>query len=157
MNIEHPEFLDFLKCAQRNKLRYLCIGGYAVNYYGYHRMTQDLDIWIAPTNVNKECFFNTLLCMGYTESEFEDIRKEDFTTYFMCTLGARPNVIDVVTILHRSLNFDEAEKNMSLHILGDDIELRLVSYESLKETKLYSFRPKDTWDLTQLEKLRTTK
>lgn len=91
MDIELPEFLNFLMCAQRNKLRYLCIGGYAVNYYGYHRMTQDLDIWIAPVNENKECFFNTLLCMGYTESEFEDIRKEDFTTCFICTLGARPN------------------------------------------------------------------
>jgi hypothetical protein len=154
MDIEHPEFLNFLKCAQKNKLRYLCIGGYAVNYYGYHRMTEDLDIWIAPTNENKECFLNVLLCMGYTETEFEDIKKEDFTTYFMCTLGARPNVIDIITILHRRLNYDEAEKNVSVHNLNDGIELRLVPYESLKEAKLYSRRPKDTWDITQLEKLR---
>ncbi|MEP7144173.1 MAG: hypothetical protein ABI707_14920 [Ferruginibacter sp.] len=154
MDIEHPEFLNFLRCAQKNKLRYLCIGGYAVNYYGFHRMTEDLDIWIAPTNKNKECFFNTMLCMGYTESEFDDIKNEDFTTHFMCTLGARPNVIDVLTILHHLLNFDEAEKKMSLHNLNDGIELRLVSYEELKATKLYSRRPKDTWDITQLERLR---
>jgi len=156
MDIEHPEFLNFLRCAQKNKLRYLCIGGYAVNYYGYHRMTEDLDVWIAPTNENKKCFFNTMLCMGYTESEFDDIKKEDFTTYFMCTLGARPNVIDILTILHHSLNFDEAEKNMSIHNLNDDIELRLVSYESLKEAKLRSLRPKDLWDISQLEKLRNS-
>ena len=110
--------------------------GYAVNYYGYHRMTEDLDIWIAPTNDNKNCFFNTMLCMGYTESELDDLRKEDFTTYFMCSLGARPNVIDVITIVHHKLNFNEAENNSSLHLLQDEIELRLVSYEFLKETKL---------------------
>jgi len=154
MDIEHPEFLSFLRCAQKNKLRYLCIGGYAVNYYGYHRMTEDLDIWIAPTNDNKSCFLNTMLCMGYTESELGDLRNEDFTTYFMCSLGARPNVIDIITIVHHKLDFEEAENNSSLHRLQDEIELRVVSYEFLKETKLFSRRPKDLWDISQLEKLR---
>lgn len=157
MDIEHPEFLNFLSCAQKNKLRYLCIGGYAVNYYGFHRMTEDLDVWIAPTNENKNCFLNSMLCMGYSENEIEDIKNEDFTTYFMCTLGARPNVIDVLTILHHSLNFDDAEKNMSVHKLNGATELKLVSYEMLKETKLYSRRDKDFWDISQLEKLRTSK
>lgn len=154
MDIEHPEFLNFLSCAQKNRLRYLCIGGYAVNYYGFHRATEDLDIWIAPTNENKKCFFDTMLCMGYTESEFDYIKNEDFTTYFMCTLGARPNVIDVLTIVHNSLNFNEAEKNMATHRLPDDTEFKMVSYEILKDTKLRSRRPKDLWDIEQLEKLR---
>ena len=157
MDIEHSEFLNFLGCAQKNKLRYLCIWGYAVNYYGFHRMTEDLDVWIAPTNENKNCFLKTMQCMGYTENEFEEIKNEDFTSYFMCTLGARPNVIDVITILHHSLNFDEAEKKMAVHKLNDDIELKLVSYESLKEVKLLSLRPKDLWDISQLEKLRNSK
>ena len=157
MDIEHPEFLNFLKCAQKNQLRYMCIGGYAVNYYGYHRSTEDMDIWIAPTNENKDYFFATLLCMGYTETEFSDIANEDFTTYFMCTLGVRPNVIDIITILHDALDFDEAEKNASLHTINDEIVLRLVPYEVLKALKLRSQRPKDFWDVSQLEKLRNTK
>ncbi len=156
MDIEHPEFLNFLECAQKNKLRYLCIGGYAVNYYGYHRMTEDLDIWIAPTIENKQCFLDTLLCMGYTENEFSDIENEDFTTYFMCTLGVRPNVIDILTMLHHTLNFDEAEKSLSLHMINDVIELKLVSYEVLKDAKLRSQRPKDFLDISQLEKLRNS-
>jgi len=44
MDIENEEFLLFLKCAKQNDLRYMCIGGYAINYYGYHRVTEDLDI-----------------------------------------------------------------------------------------------------------------
>ena len=51
-----------------------------------------------------------MLCMGYTENELNDIKNEDFTSYFMCSLGARPNVIDVITILNHSLSFDESEK-----------------------------------------------
>ena len=146
-----------MSCAQKNKLRYVCIGGYAVNYYGYHRMTEDLDVWIAPTKDNKESFLGTMLCMGYSENELEDIKKEDFTSHFMCTLGARPNVIDVLTILHHSLNFEDAEKNMTLHNLNDGIVLRVVSYDFLKEAKLYARRPKDLWDISQLEKLRKSK
>jgi len=72
----------------------------------------------------------------------------------MCSLGARPNVIDIITIVHHKLDFEEAENNSSLHRLQDEIELRVVSYEFLKETKLFSRRPKDLWDISQLEKLR---
>ena len=58
MDIENKEFLSFLRCAGKNNLRYLCIGGYAVNYYGFHRATDDMDIWIAPTTQNKKHFLD---------------------------------------------------------------------------------------------------
>ena len=48
----------------------------------------------------------------------------------MCSLVARPNVIDILTILHHTLNFDEAEKNMILLKLKDDLELKMVFYET---------------------------
>ena len=154
MDIEHPEFLNFLKCAGQNQLHYMCIGGYAVNYYGFHRMTEDLDIWIAPTKENKICFFNTLLCMGYTENEFSDIQEEDFTTYFMCTLGAMPHVIDNLTIVHKNILFEDAEKEMVVHSIGKGIQMNLVPYNFLKDIKIRSRRNKDLWDIAKLEELR---
>jgi hypothetical protein len=157
MDIEHPEFVLFLKCAKQNNRRYLCIGGYAVNFFGYHRVTEDLDIWIAPTNENKTAFIQTLLCMRYTESEIAYIKEEDFTTYFMITIGNRPHVIDVLTIVHRRLNFDDAEKHMIVHQAGENLELKMVSYDFLREMKLRSTRPKDLFDIARLEELRTKK
>ncbi len=156
MDIENEEFILFLKCAQQNELRYMCIGGYAVNYYGYHRSTEDMDIWIAPTTQNKNCFLGTLRCMGYSENEIEFIKKEDFTTYFMITLGAKPHVIDILTIVHKDLSFDNAEKNKITHDIGEGILLHLVPYDFLKDMKLRSRREKDIWDISQLEKLRNT-
>jgi hypothetical protein len=154
MDIEHPEFVLFLKCAAQNNLRYMCIGGYAVNYYGFHRATEDMDVWIAPTAENKICFLNTLRCMEYSESEIDYIKDEDFTTYFMCTLGVRPHVIDVLTIVHKNISFDQAEKNMSVHQTEDGIELRMVPYDFLKDIKLRSSRHKDLWDVARLEEIR---
>ena len=157
MDIENEEFLLFLECANKNQLRYLCIGGYAVNYYGYHRATEDMDIWIAPTNENKASFLNTLSCMGYSESELGPIKNEDFTTYFVCSLGEPPFVIDILTIIHKNLEFDEAEKNMVIHPLQNNLELKLIPYDFLKNAKLLSRREKDIWDVARLEELRNKK
>jgi hypothetical protein len=40
------DFREFLKLLGLNGVEYLLIGGYAVNVYGYVRMTNDLDIWV---------------------------------------------------------------------------------------------------------------
>lgn len=154
MDIENKEFLFFLKCARQNNLRYLCIGGFAVNYYGFHRFTEDMDIWIAPTNDNKACFLNTLRCMEYPEDEIARISEEDFSTYFMCTLGTPPNVIDVLTIIHREVDFDKAEEEMIVHKMENDVILKMIPYDFLKKVKLLSRREKDLWDVARLDELR---
>ena len=69
MDLLNDELLLFFSCAQKNKLRYMIIGGYAVNYYGYNRNTDDLDIWMKPANENKLAFIQTLLCMNYLKAE----------------------------------------------------------------------------------------
>lgn len=153
MDIENKEFLLFLKCARQNNLRYLCIGGYAVNYYGYHRTTEDMDIWIAPTNENKICFLNTLKCMGYSEQEIAPISEEDFSTYFMCSLGSPPYVIDILTIIHKNVDFNKAEESAVIHQMENDIVLKLIPYDFLKTVKLLSRRDKDLWDIARLDEL----
>ena len=47
-----PEFREFLACLNRAGVEYLLVGGYAVNHYGYHRFTEDIDFWIAVTEEN---------------------------------------------------------------------------------------------------------
>ncbi len=49
-----PDFKEFLKLLNSHNVKYLLIGGYAVNYYGYARATADMDIWvgISPENAD---------------------------------------------------------------------------------------------------------
>ncbi|MBD0288137.1 MAG: hypothetical protein ICV53_17485 [Flavisolibacter sp.] len=157
MDIENKEFVLFLKCAQEHHLRYLIIGGYAVNYFGFHRYTEDMDIWIGPTNENKICFLDTLKCMGYTNTELDVIKDEDFTTYFMCSLGSPPDVIDILTIIHKNISFDAAEREAIHHEIGNGIVANFIPYDFLKEVKLRSSRPKDLFDIARLEELRNKK
>jgi len=47
-----PEFREFLECLNHAGVEYLLVGGYAVNYYGHHRFTEDIDFWIAVSDQN---------------------------------------------------------------------------------------------------------
>ena len=48
-------YLDVLEQFYRNGVRYLIVGGLAVNLYGVPRVTQDIDVIIAtdPENILK--------------------------------------------------------------------------------------------------------
>ncbi len=157
MDILNDEFLLFLKCAQQNDLRYMLIGGYAVNYYGYNRNTDDLDVWIAPTEENKHLFINTLRCMRYSESEVECLKVEDFTRPFIGNFGTKTSNIDVLTIVDNDLSFDEAEKNKSIFEISAGVFMNLVPYDFLISMKLKARRPKDFLDIAELNKLRNAK
>jgi len=157
MDILNDEFLLFLKCAQQSELRYLLIGGYAVNYYGYSRNTDDMDIWLAPTNKNKLAFITTLLCMKYTQNEVAPLADEDFSNYFVGTIGSGNAKMDILTIVHHQLSFDEAEKIKSVFEVVPGIFMQIVPYDFLKEMKLRSSRQKDLWDIARLEELRNLK
>lgn len=154
MDILNDEFLLFLQCAQQNKLRYLLIGGYAVNYYGYNRNTDDLDVWIAPTNENKLLFINTLLGMKYSERKVAPLYDEDFTLPFVGSFVSEGSNIDVLTVVHHSISYIEAEENKNVFEIAPGLFMNLVPYNFLKEMKLFARRDKDLWDISQLEKLR---
>jgi len=57
----------------------LLIGGLALAMHGIHRYTTtEADIWIQPTNDNKENLIRTLLSLGYDQEEIDGIRALDF-------------------------------------------------------------------------------
>ena len=63
-----PDFRDFLKLLNSEKVEYLLVGGYAVGYYGYPRATGDMDIWIASTPKNAAKIVTVLKQFGFSES-----------------------------------------------------------------------------------------
>jgi len=48
------EILNIWKKLNENNVRYLTIGGLAVNIYGYTRNTEDIDILIDDTSENRK-------------------------------------------------------------------------------------------------------
>ncbi|MFN0189432.1 MAG: hypothetical protein ACKVQV_12095 [Bacteroidia bacterium] len=48
-NILNDDFIDFLKLLNQFQVDYILVGGYAVIFHGYNRITGDLDVWVKPT------------------------------------------------------------------------------------------------------------
>lgn len=75
----------------------------------------------------------------------------------MGTIGSGIARMDILTIVHRHLSFEEAEKSKSTFEVQPGIFMQIVSYEFLKEIKLRSTHQKDLWDIARLEELRELK
>lgn len=157
MDLLNPEYLLFFSCAAKVNLRYLLIGGYAVNYYGYNRNTHDLDVWLAPDNTNREKFIQALICMGYSEDEVAALHGEDFTRHFTASIGGPNDRMDFLTYVHQNINFEKAEQDMIVYKLTDEVDINLVPYNFLIDMKLLARRDKDILDITQLNRIRNLK
>ncbi|TKC03014.1 hypothetical protein [Pedobacter cryotolerans] len=46
MDIFDEEILNFWKALEEFNVKYILVGGYAINLHGYQRFTGDLDIWL---------------------------------------------------------------------------------------------------------------
>ncbi len=44
--ILNPDFKEFFQLLNKNNVRYLVIGGFAVALHGYPRYTKDVGIWL---------------------------------------------------------------------------------------------------------------
>ncbi|MEO8853097.1 MAG: hypothetical protein ABI359_04915 [Ginsengibacter sp.] len=154
MELLDKVFLLFFSCAQENKVRYMIIGGYAVNYYGYNRNTGDLDIWMAPTNENKLAFIQTLLCLNYSEDEVAPLYQKDFTQPFVTTISGDGPTIDFLTVVHFSLSYDEAESKKEVYEIVPGIFINITPYDFLINMKLKARRDKDLWDVARLDELK---
>ena len=60
----------------------------------------------------------------------------------------------IITIVHKNISYEEAEKNMIVNKVDDSIEINMVPYDILKDMKIRSHRHKDLWDIARLEELR---
>jgi len=156
-DIEDEFFVAFLTAVQKHEVRYMLIGGIAVNFHGVNRNTQDMDIWLAPTNQNRDRFYNVLLDLQYTDEEISDLKNADFTTFFKCSIGEMPYTIDCLTIVHPNVDFDEAEKTMIKFDIGNQLILNVVDYDFLRKMKLLTHREKDWSDVSRLDEIKKRK
>ena len=59
-----PDFVDFLKALNAEGVEYLVVGGWAVGFHGYPRLTGDLDVWIAASEENAQKLLASLRRFG---------------------------------------------------------------------------------------------
>ena len=139
-----PDFRDFLKLLNSNRVEYLLIGGYAVNYYGFSRATADLDIWIAISPDNAERVANAVREFGFVQAAadaFIEPRK-------VIRMGLPPLRLEILTSISGVEFADCYARRVQVQL--DGIPISLIEIEDLKRNKQASGRLKDQLDLEHL-------
>src|SRR5712675_2385387 len=100
-----PDFKEFLESLNSERVKYLLLGGYAVIHYGYRRVTDDLDVWIAIDNNNAEKLSQVLQKFGgFPASKVPSSLFQQTGKVFI--FGREPVRIDILTS-PSGLDFDE--------------------------------------------------
>ncbi len=141
------DFREFLQLLNRNNVRYLIVGGYAVAYHGHPRSTGDIDIFIESTKLNAFSILKALDDFGFSEL---GITKDDLTAEDnIIQLGYPPLRIDILTSID-GLNFQEAWGNRIIEHI-DDLSLNIICLNDLLKNKRSTNRKKDEADVEELE------
>ncbi len=150
MNSLHPDFRDFLACLNSTNVRYLLVGGYAVNFYGHHRNTKDIDVWIAVDVENATRIANALIMFGFSN---EEVSPDLFLRrHSVLALGRAPVRIDILSDVD-GLEF-EACYSRKLEAELDGVQVRLLRLDDLLTNKVASGRLQDQADAKVLSEIQ---
>ena len=150
------EILNIWKVFNENNVRYLTIGGLAVNIYGYTRNTGDVDILIEDTIANRKNLRLAFASIGI--GNFPQIETMQFVagfTDFTISYDLRLDVMTSVKGLENE-NFDDMFKNATIVIL-QEIPVYFLDYDNLIKSKKACNRLKDQLDIEELSKINITK
>jgi hypothetical protein len=129
-------FKELLSLFNLAGVRYLVLGGYAVNYHGYHRNTKDIDIWIAVSGANPERTSKALQGFGFAASA---VRPKLFVMKGQIhTFGLEPFRVDSLSD-PAGVDF-EAYYARRVEGQIDRIPIPFISLNDLRENKLASGR-----------------
>ncbi len=148
----NSQIIKIWKYFSLNKVKYLTIGGFAVNIYGYGRNTGDIDIFIEDSIENRENLREALKQLGI--GDFENIKTMQFIpgwTDITLNFNLRLDIMTSVKGLENN-NFQELlEKAYVTEING--VPVYFLDYDNLIIAKKASNRPKDQLDIEELEKI----
>ena len=145
--------MNFLRLAKVHGLRYLMVGGGAVNFHGYQRNSADVDLWVEPTRENFERLKHVLDGMGY-ESDLPGtvLRAEQ-----NLSLKISPEQeLELITHFNPGCSFGEAfERAEEATIAGEPVtRFWVLAFDDLINSKVKSARPKDLLDVYELQRRR---
>lgn len=138
------DFKEFIELLNKNEVRYLVIGGYAVVYHGYVRSTSDIDIWIDINEINIDHLIKALDEFGFSALNF---KKTDFLPNRIIQLGYPPNRIDIITS-PAGVVFDECYE-LKEQIVLDMTTVNFIDLKNLLKSKKAAGRTRDLADIEE--------
>ena len=141
-------YVEFIGLLNAREVRYLVVGGYAVNFYGYPRYTGDIDLWLwlDPANIAR-----AIDCVNDFGFAALGIRPADLAgPNKVLQLGYEPVRIDLLTSVD-GVDFDDCYARRTTVELGP-ADAPFLALDDLIRAKTATGRPQDLADVAQLRK-----
>lgn len=154
---------EILREFQKQKVKYVLVGGIAVNLLGSLRNTADMDILVEMSDKNLAKVVRILKRQGYRVKQPVDpmgiadkkTREDWINNKHMKAFNfyKQDELKEVDIIIESPVSFKEAKKD-SVRIKGGDITLSVISIDNLIKMKKNSGRPLDNLDVKELKKIK---
>jgi len=156
---------DVFSQLNSKKVRYLVVGGIAVNLYGVPRATMDLDLMVETSETNLSKLVAVLEELGYKPkvpvkaSELADPKKrriwqEEKHMIVFSFIHLRLPYQQIDIFLDNPMDFEEASKAKYI-TAAKKIKIPLLSIDHLIKLKKELGREQDLADVEALEKVKT--
>ncbi|MFH1096512.1 MAG: DUF6036 family nucleotidyltransferase [Candidatus Desantisbacteria bacterium] len=157
-------YFEVFNAFYRNKIKYLVVGGLAVNLHGVPRTTYDIDVIVATDMDNILKLNKTLKSLGYiprlpvNPDELADsdkvkdwIENRNMKAFSFYHKEENNKVVDIVLV--HPLDFTEAFHRGVIKKAGN-IEIYVTEIDDLILMKKISNRPKDLSDMEMLKEAK---
>jgi hypothetical protein len=147
-----PDIQEFLLLFSAHKVRYVIVGGEAVIYYGFARLTGDIDFFYEPTASNVQLLYRALC--EFWQGSIPGIQSpsELASKGIILQFGVPPNRIDLVNSI-TGVSFEAAWKSRTrekLEIKKRICPIFFIGLDQLIKNKEAVSRHKDFEDLKYL-------
>lgn len=152
---------------EHSEIKYLVVGGMAVNIYGYARLTMDLDIMVDLSEDNLEKLIAAMERYGYVpripvrpqeflskEKRDEWIKEKGAVVFTFIDAKSPYKQVDVFLV--NLLDFEDAYSRKVEMRIGV-LKVNIVSMDDLIRMKTLSGRPRDVEDIHHLKKIKELK
>ena len=138
--------ISLLAAFAAAKVDYAVVGGVAVNVHGYVRATNDLDIFIRPTEENARAAFSVLLALGVPLDGLQpgDLLDDEENLRF----GPEEDHIDILASIGE-MPFDQVWANR-IETEVEGFSIPFISKSDLIENKRQVGRLRDLADAEEL-------
>ncbi|MGE0480900.1 MAG: hypothetical protein AB7Q17_10565 [Phycisphaerae bacterium] len=148
-----PDFLAFLRLLREKHVRYLLVGGYAVNFYGHSRRTDDLNVWIALHPENAARLADALVEFGFAR---ESVAPRLFLTAGrIVRMGRAPLRLEILNEIS-GVRFDDCYDRRVVAEIGN-VSVALIALPDLLANKQSAGRPKDLADVAAFAEATTAR
>ncbi len=150
------KIIELVQALKKEKINYLIVGGYAVNFHGYSRNTVDIDLVIKFSLTNLKKIEKLLQTMGLKSKlpidavsvfKFRDeyINNRNLIAWNFYNEHDPTDQVDII-IAHDISEF-KSEK-----FIVKNVEMKVISKDDLIQMKKNSGRDKDLLDIKELTK-----